>query len=419
SSALASNLIMGLVLLIPMVAIVVFLDKFMEVPINTESAIKTLFALVFSSALINIVASVFGIATFAKNRIDLRSLRELVTAGLRLLLYLVLYNILTPSIIYIGVVTLVVAIVNILFQVSYTKRLLPEIEISRRNVSSKHTKELLSSSCWSAINTFGNTLLVGMTLILSNMLYGAEASGTFSIVNTVPQFINGVISMLVGVFFPIITYKYAQNDSKGLINEIKNAQALVGTLGCAVLAVFSVLAKDFFDLWVPGEDSEYLAVLSFVSVLPHFIISSMWSLTNLNIVMNKVKAPAVFTLCCGILNLILTYVTCSIFDAPLIVLPLISTVLQIIWIGIFIPIYATYNLKVEWYIFYPALIKAVVSTIIVMCSVSIVKNIFVIDNWFGFLLCGAVSGIYALVVFGVIMIGPKKIIYLLKRFVKR
>ena len=244
SSVLAANLILGLILVIPMILVVVFLDEFMEIPINSVAAIKALFALVFSSTLVNILGSTFGIATFAKNRIDLRSLRELVTALLRLILFVLLYKFLPASIVYVGFVTLLVALVNVAFQFQYTRLLLPEIHISKANISISHTRELFSTSVWNMINTLGNTLLAGMTLILANVFYGATVSGTYSIVQTVPQFISGTIVMLVGVFYPAITYRFAENDIEGLLLEVNRAQKAIGAVACTTIVVFSALASE-------------------------------------------------------------------------------------------------------------------------------------------------------------------------------
>lgn len=400
SSVLMSNICISAIVSIPMLIMVIFLDKFMNVPINSIAAIKMLFALVFSSALLNVISSIYGIATFAKNRIDLRSVRELVTAALRLILFFVLYKFLPPSIVYVGVVTLVVAIVNMLFQRMYTKKLLPEIKISRKYFSIQHIKELMASSSWNAINTLGNTLLAGMSMILANLFYGADASGSYSIVQTVPQFINGVIVMLIGVFYPVITYKYAQHDRKGLIEQISNAQCLVGTFGCSVIAVFSALATEFFDLWTPGQNSEYLALLSFITIIPHFIISCVWSLTNLNVVMNKVKIPALVTLLCGILNVILACVVNRFFAGGMLSFAVISSLIQIIWVGVFIPIYASKNLNIKVRVFYIPILKTIIPSALLMLCIMQIKQIFSLSTWLELFLFGGTTGIIVLIVVG-------------------
>lgn len=419
SSVMASNFILGTVVLVPMVFIIIFFDSLLEVPINSLAAVRALFALVFSSALINIFSSVFGIATFAKNRIDLRSLRELITAIIRLVLFVVFYKCFQPSIVYVGVVTLIVAIINIAFQYGYTKKLLPELRIRISNISWSHTKDLLGASVWSTINTFGNTLLTGMALILANLFYGSAASGTYSIVQTVPNFINGIIVMLVGVFYPLITYKYALQDKKGLIAEVKKAQSIVGLFTCATIIVFSALASNFFNLWTPGEEAVSLSILSFVTILPHLFIACLWPLTNLNIVMNKVKVPAIFTLSIGVINIIIAYLVYVLSDFGIISLAIISTCLQIVWIGIFIPIYACKKLNINIFTFYPPVIKALFCAIVTGIAVYLVKQFFDLDTWLKFILFGACSGIFGLLVFSFGMIGPKKIVLIFKNLINR
>lgn len=409
SSVVAADFVMGIVLLVPMLFLVLFLEKFMEVPINSIAAIKGLFSLVFASTLVNIFGSVFGIATFAKNRIDLRSLREIVTAILRLILYVILYNVFPPSIIYVGIVTFLVAIVNVLFQYIYTRYLLPEIVINRKNMSFRHIKEVLFSSVWNVINSLGNTLLTGMTLILSNLLYGAVAAGTYSIVQIVPGFINGVITMLVGVFYPIITYKYALNDKKDLVDELLRSEKMIGFVTCATIVVFTALSEEFFTLWTPNENAQFLSILSAVTIIPHICISCVWSLTNLNVVMNKIKIPAVFTLLIGIANIIISVVVYKIWNPGLISLAIISTILQLLWIVIFIPQYACKSLSLKWTTFYLPILHALLCAVPVFIGVYILKQFVSIDNWIKFIGFGGIMGIVALVVFAFGMLGTDTI----------
>lgn len=419
SSVLVSNAVISTIVLIPALVIVVFLDRILNVPINSVAAIKCLFALVFSSAIINIMASVFGIATFAKNRIDLRSLRELITAGLRLVLFLLLYAFLPPSIIYVGVVTLIVSIVNILFQRFYTHYLLPEIKISWVYCSKRHTLELASSSAWNAINSLGNTLLAGMTMILANKMFGEAVGGSFSIVQTVPQFLNGVIIMLVGVFYPAITYRYAEGDKQGLVHEIRNAQAIIGIVGCSIIAVFTALSEEFFMLWTPNENATQLAVLSTITIIPHIFISWFWPLTNLNVVMNMVEIPAIFTLVSGLANVLLSIVAVQVFNGSLLWIPAISTVLQVLWVGVFIPLYACSNLAIEWHTFYNSFYKALIASIGLFLLINKTKQFIRIDGWVPLFFWGGIWGIIALIVMGLIVLGPYKSVDCLKKIISK
>lgn len=414
SSVFASNLLMSAIILIPMVLIVCFIEHIMDVPINSIASIKGLFALVFSATIVNVSASVFGIATFAKNRIDLRSLREIVTAILRLVLFILLYSVLPPSIIYVGVVTLVVAVVNILFQIFYTRKLLPEISINKKYISWQHTKELLLSSSWNVINSLGNMLLTGTSMVIANLLYGATAAGELSIVYTVPQFINGIITMLIGVFYPVIMHRYAEGNKEGLLREIDKAQRMVGAFACAAIVVFSVLAKDFFSLWTPGENSEYLSLLSFMTILPHMFIACFWSLTNLNVAMNKVKFPALITMGLGVLNIIVCIMLFYLFKPNLVMISIVSSALQIFFAGIFTPLYAARLLGVKGYHFYKPLIIAACCSVPTLIIASYVKKLILINNWGDFILAGVIAGGLSLVLYMCAMIGKNRLVLMLK-----
>ena len=419
SSVLAANSILGCILIIPMIIFVTFIENFMNVPINSIAAIKMLFTLVFSSALINVFAAVFGIATFAKNRIDLRSFREIVTGILRLVLFLVLYKFLKPSIVYVGVVAVVIAIVNTIFQVFYTKKLIPEITIHFSFISWRYIVELLGSSIWNAINSLGQSFLVGMTIILSNILYGASASGSCSIVQIIPNFISGVISMLVGVFFPMITYHYAKNDMINLVKDLKKTQKIIGCVSCATIVVFSVLAEDFYSLWTPLEDASMLSRLSLFMILPQIFVACFWELTNLNIVLNKVKIPALITIITGGLNILTVVLIDKLMHPGVIIVPIISAILQIIWIGGFMPIYACKNLNVKWFTFYPILCRAFICTVPTIVIIKFFKQFIQINSWIKFILFGGVMGVLGLVIFSVGMLGFEQIKKYIKDFNKK
>lgn len=397
SSILFSNIIMAGVLLIPMLLIVWFIDTLLVVPVNLVGSVRILFAFSFATMLVNIVTSVFGVATFSKNRIDLRSLRELIVSVLRLILFVILFKCFTPTIIYVGVVAFIIAIVNFGFQRFYTYKLLPEITISVKKFKISYVKEVLFSGVWNSINSLGNMLLVSTSLILVNKFYGANAGGEYSIVQTVPNFINGIISMLTGVFYPLIMIKYAQSDIKGMIEEIKKSQRIVGTFSVSVIGVFIGLSYDFFRLWTPGQNYSQLVILSTITIMPHWIIGCIWSLSNVNIALNKIKIPALYMLGSGVTNIVASIVVYKCFGTGIYAIPLISSIIQIIWVAIFMPLYASRQLHIKWNTFYPTIIRGGCACAITVIFVTIVRNKIILDSWLKLMITGVVVGCIILV----------------------
>lgn len=398
SSILFSNIIMSTILLLPMILIVVFIDCIMNVPINIVASVRVLFAFVFASMLVNIISSVYGVATFVKNRIDLRSAMQLVSGILKIILFYLLFRYLTPTIVYVGIVAFIVAVSESIFQQYYFRKLLSNIKISIQYFSMNHVKTVLLSGSWNSVNAIGSLLLVSSSIIMANIIYGADIGGIYSIVNTVPLFINGVISMLVGVFAPMITYSYAKGNVSDLLHNVEKAQSLIGIFSCSVLVVFTCLNKYFFLLWTPSENADLLFQLSVITVVPHYFIGCLWPITNMNIAANKVAKPALVQLFLGLLNIFLVVVLSQIFHTGIFTICIVSSALSLIFVMLFLPCYAAYYLKVSYYSFYKVVIRMLLGSILLIALMSLIIPSLCLSTWLMLMMNGFILGCVALII---------------------
>lgn len=398
ASTLFVDSLLSIALLVIMTFFIIFIDKFLNIPINLVASVRILFIFTFSSLLVNVMSTVFGIATFAKNRIDLRSYREIFTSLLRLGLFVLFYMILPPSLIYIGIITLIIALVNVIIQFVFTKKLLPEISFSVKNISKKHIKQLFSSSIWVMLNSLGNTLLASVTLIMLNRFYGTTQTSIVSISLTIPGFMGGIISTLVGVYFPIITKIYSDGDVEKLKKEVQKIQLIVGGLGCATISVFSAVSSSFFSLWVPSEDNIRLSVLSLINLVPYLFTSCFWITTSVNTAMNRVKIPAIATLIIGVSN-VLIQLLFGIFHVDYISLPIICSSMQIVWTGVFMPLYLSKTTQTKWHYYFQPMLKLLGISIFVYALTFALKEFIFLNSWFKFVVFGGLTGVGTLVIF--------------------
>ena len=392
SSILFSDIILSAILFLPMVLIIMFIDRILNVPINLLGVVRTLFSFSFASMLVNIITSVFGVATFAKNRIDLRSLREIITSVTRLVILYLLFKFFSPSIVYVGITAFIISLLNFLIQNVYTKVLLPEIKVKISNFRAKLVKKVLASGVWNSINSLGNMLLTSTALVMANIFFGASVAGEYSIVQTVPTFINGIISQLTMCFYPTITIAYAQSRKKDLLSELKKAQTLVGYFSISIISVFIGLSYDFFSLWTPNENYSKLVILSTITIMPHCIIGCTWILSYLNTALNKVKTPAIFLVFCGFVNILTVYIVYTFFSVGVEFIPLISSVLQIIWAGVFFPLYSSKLLAVPQKTFFIAPFRGVVGCLVGILLTLLFKGLFKISTWLQFFCVAIIVG---------------------------
>ncbi|AMQ07886.1 oligosaccharide flippase family protein [Sporosarcina psychrophila] len=404
NSVFYSNIIMVIILIIPLSLIIIFIDNLLNVPVDLRSDIKILFTLIFMTFLISVLGSVFNVATLATNRIDLRSYQEIIQSGLKAILFIVLFSILSPSIIYVGVVGLSVGIIGIAISLYFTKKLLPEIKLSIAYFDIKAVKELLSSGIWGSFNQLSSILLTGLDLLLANIFFGAAKAGEFSIAQTVPLFVITLIGMLVGVFFPTIAAHYAKNDIYGMIKEIDFSGKVLGILISVPIAGFIVFGEEFYQLWVPSEDSSYLHLLSVIIFLPFLVSGSINVLFNVNTIINKVKIPSIVLFCTGVLNVVLVLILLNYTELGLLAIPISSVILSFIRNLAFTPVYSARCLGVKWYNFYGLILRNFITILILVAVFYFISQPLTIDTWMDLIVISGICGCIGILISLVLML---------------
>ncbi len=395
SSAFFVDAIIGSILVIFSVVFLIFINSFLTIPPELLTSVRLLFLFVFSSTIVNVCSTVFGVATFSKNRIELQSIKEIVCSVIRAVLFVTLYCFLPADLSYIGIVTLSIAIVNLLFHLIFTKKLLPEIKLSHKFISKTHIKELFVSSFWIMVNSLGNVFLVGLNLVLLNKFYPTSESSLVSVAMTIPNLISGVITMFAAIFYPLMTKRFVDGDNAGFVRVIQKSQAVIGGCCCAFVAVFLPLSHSFFGLWVPGEDADALQFLSFLLLVPYLSVSFFYSITYANTAMNDLKIPALSLLGFGTINLIITIIF-SLCGVSYIGIILCFRILEMAWSAIFLPLYLCKKFKIAPLRLYIIPLKCLCLGILCFGITLALSEFIILSSWFKFILFGGLCGISTL-----------------------
>ena len=413
-SILIGNIVMSAILLIPMILIVYNLQLILDIPADLVFDVKILFSLVFISMLVNLLTNVFGVAAFSKNKIYLNSICDCLVAIIRVLLYVVLFLVFTPTIAFVGVASLTVAVITVVYQYIITKKLLPEMRFERKYFNISAIKEVLSSGVWNSVNQIGTTLLSTIGLMMCNMLYGASEGGDYSIALTIPQFMNGIVSMLSSVFMPLLTIKYARGIKKDVIDHVHMTQNVIGMIDNIPVAVFMAVGVNFFMLWTPSVDPYKLQKLSMLAIGYLLVTSVAWPISNLNTVMNKVKVPALVMHGTGVTNIFLIYMTYRFTNLGVYSIPLGQMILFILNRVLFVGIYSAKCLNEKWTLFYGPIVQNLLGAAIIFAVSYIVNSYFDPRTWLGLIIeCGCL-GIFGLIVNSLIVLKPSGIKKVLK-----
>jgi len=372
--------------------------------------VKILFSLVFTAMLLRFITSVFGTATYASNRIDLRAYSDLVKSILKVVLFISLFAIVKPSIIYVGLVLFILEFYNAFVQLYLARRLTPTLVIKRYYFNIKLVWSTLRIGFWNSLNQLGDLLLSSSDLIIGNIMLGEVAGGNLSIIKTMPTLISGVITAINAVFMPRIATRYGQGNKNALVAEVNMSQRIMGVFITSIVMLIILFGKEFFNLWVPGNDSQLLMELSALEVSRMMIIGVVWPVSNLNIVMDKIKIPSILVIVSGILNIASMYFLISFTGLGIYVIPLTTLILSGFFYGVFIPLYASKLMGLKWNTYMTPVLEMIISAILIWCIVIPIKSMLVINSWFHFFLYGGICGLISLALCLLVYIKPKNIL---------
>jgi O-antigen/teichoic acid export membrane protein len=396
NSVLISNSILALMLTVPSILFVVFINEILNIPPKILGEVQFLFGTVFLGMVLNVLTSVFGVATFARNRLDLSSKRNIESNFIRVISLLLMFSLMTPSVSYIGVANLLVILFVLITNIYYTKKLLPNVKLNRKYFDLKAVKELLSSGVWNSVNQLSLVLLTGLDLLIANIFLGATVAGEYSIVKTVPNFIQQLVGMLVGVFVPQFTILYAQKKQDELLDNINKSIKFMGLIITIPIAFLIIFGDIFFELWMPGENASKLYLLSNLTIIPMIVTGSINTIFNVYSVTNKLKVPALVLLITGIINTFFVFILIKGTNLGVLIIPLVSFIIGLLRNIIFTPIYAAKCLNVKWNTFYKAIIRGCICAITMMLFCYIGKYILNINSWIKLIITGAVCSILSL-----------------------
>lgn len=401
SSVVIANCIIMLILLIPSVLFVLYLEHFVNLAASFETDIKILFLFVFIGFLISLPGGNFNSATYAVNRLDKSNLTTMVSSVLRITTILGMLLIFKPHVWYIGLASLISTIYVILKNIHYKKTLLPEVHVSRRFFEWRVMKELVGVGIWNSINQLTQVLMTGLDLIIANLFISVASMNLLSYAKMIPTQLLSLISMIAGTFAPMMTLAYGKDDMPGFIKETNLAIKLCGFLCSVPIVGLVVFGEDFFSLWLRAlspEEVHEVAILSVLTILPQFVSVYIYPLYSVNTITTKLKIPVTVSILMGIANVIIVFVLVKATNLGVYAVAGVSSVLSLGRIFLFVPTYAAYTLKQPLVTFYKPLFRGLISSLLMVAVFLTLNYLTVISNWFIFVAVCAIAAVigYAL-----------------------
>lgn len=399
SSVTVANIILSIVMLIPAIMVIIYLEKIINIPSNMLWDVKLLFSLLIINFLINTAFSSWSVATFLTNKIYLQSIRTMSSQILRVIIIIGLFSLLQPSLYYIGIGTIIATIYVVIYSFYYKRKLLPELRIRKKDNSISSLWELITSGIWNTILTAGQILLSGLDLLIANLFVGSKEMGMLALAKTLPTVMTQLAGTLASVFTPSLTILYAKGDIEGLKIELKKSMKLLGVILTVPLSILFVFGDKFYELWVPSEDAQILQILSILTIFGLIFTSGIQSLYNVFAVVNKIKVYSLLILLSGVLSILIVYILLVTTNLGIFAVASVSSFINLARNMFYTVPFAAKYLGLKWNTFIPEVLFSIISAITLTIIGMIVKQfVIIIHSWITLLACAGITALIGFIV---------------------
>lgn len=402
SSVLIANTIFAIVLLIPAIWLIANI-KILNISDGLLFDARMTFIIIFVNFVISLIGAFLGIVLYAKNILWKGSFRTLESNIIRVILVIAFFALCGTRIYYVVLATLIAGLYCYAFNYYYTKKYTPELKVKRKYFSLSAIKELLAAGIWNSITKLSQILLDGLDLLLSNIFVNGLMTGNVSIAKTIPGLYTGLVAMLSDSFYPEFLENYSKNRKDELLNNIQQSISILSMISGICLSLLIVYAKDFYLLWLPGNDANLLRNLTILGTGTVLISGCVYSLFSVFSLTNKVKANSIALLVTGVLSTATTFLCLKFTNLGVYAIVGVSSVYGIIRNLTFTPIYAAKCLDFKLWTFYPVIFKNLFNIALLMIIENIVKYFIIPNSWIMLIVNGMICVVIGSIVTLVIM----------------
>lgn len=375
SSVIVADCVLSLLVFVPSLFIIRFLEKFLNIPDLLVNDVKILFIVVLIKYLLTVMQTAFNVSTFIKNRLDLSERQKTTSTFIQGAVLLVLCVALAPKVWYVGIAAMVSAAYLLLVNIRNAHRLIPELKYDAKKFSIDSVKELVSSGIWNSINNLGNVLNSGLDLIITNLMLTATAMGQISVAKNLATICYTLVGTIANAFKPLQTRYYAEGNTELLVSSLKRSMKITGLVCGLLIAGFFSYGTPFLRLWL--TDSQNISLIFKISMIVLFsdiVIGVVNPLYYVYTLTNKLRLPCYITLAMGTANVIGMYVLIKYTSLGEYAVVLTTMVLNLIHL-IDAPIYSAYCLKIKISTFYPVILRHLIACVVNVILIRVLAGV--------------------------------------------
>lgn len=418
SSVVIANIALVFVMIILEIFFIWKIEWFIKIPQSLLKDVKILFALDIINYMLLALANTFVASAYIKNQLDKIEIIKLIAYFVEALALVAFYKFFSPKIYYVGIALLGSTIILGCGNFILSKKLTPELKISRKYFSWGAVKDLVISGIWNSVNSVGNLLNSGLDLWVSNLMLSATSMGELSIVKTVSTILSTLEQLISRPFQPYLLKQYSKNNSVELIKIFNFEIKFSGYISSMICAGLLCFGKVYYKLWTPTQNIDLLYGITAVTAIGFLFEGMVQPLFYTYTLTLKNKIPCYVTIASGFLNVVGMYFLLKYTHLQLYAVVGTTTVLGFITFCIFTPLYTSYCLKVKWNVFYFSIIRVIVSAGITTVILNVIFRNHMPLSWLGMAGVVIISCIIGIFIFSIVVLNKNEMQMLISQIIR-
>ena len=349
STAIISKSVLAVISAAILSFVIVNLEKVVNITPDYVGDVRILWILIFAAFIINLPFGGFGVSTFVKNRLEISAAINIFGNVIRAGILVVSFVFFRPHIWYVGLATISSNLFSITVNYIQYKKLMPEVKFKRSYFNKKYIYDLVVVGIWNSFNKLQQIFITGLDLLLTNLFISPSEMGILSIAKSLPSQISSLIGTVSGSFDPSMTLSYAKEDKTEFFKNTTIAMKMCGFLCSIPIIGVVIFGLDFYNLWMPSltyNELMKVQVLAVLTLLPQVMSVYIYPLYTVNTITCKLKVPVLISLGIGLANLGIVFLLLKFTELGVYAVAGVSSVLWIIRILTFVPLYAAHVLNV-------------------------------------------------------------------------
>ena len=286
---------------------IVHIGDFLTVPNGHQPETINLFLCVLFSFMIAMLSSSLSVSMYAKNRIDLMQIGNILRNITKVTSILVFLKLDYISLTYIGFSILFSELIYLVYSIITWRFLTPELLLSRRFFRKSKVKEITSFSGWVLFDQVGTILFLKTDLVLVNTLMGSKENGEYSIATQFSDLLRSMAGLVASSLGPMMVILYEKKQLEQLISMTTAFVKLLSLTIAVPIILLCVFSKEILTLWL-GSGFTHLSPLVCLVTLPLIINLGTLPILSINIAVKKIQVPALVNIILALVGLALSFI---------------------------------------------------------------------------------------------------------------